>query len=220
MPISPSFVEERAFQDRGYRFIAGIDEAGRGPLAGPVVAAAVVLPHPLVVPWLAQVRDSKQLPPSRRDFLFQHIQETATAIGVGIVPHDIIDRQGIVSATRLAMKQAIDHLTPPADCLLIDYIRLPGVPLPQKAITNGDSLCLSIACASIIAKVTRDRLMLEMDSAYPGYGFAQHKGYGTRQHLICLRRLGPSPVHRRSFRPVKDLLPITYQWSNSAEATA
>jgi ribonuclease HII len=220
MPVSPSFLEERAFQNRGYRFIAGIDEAGRGPLAGPVVAAAVVLPYPLAVPWLAQVRDSKQLSPSRRDLLFQHIQETATAIGVGVVPHDIIDHQGIVRATRLAMKQAIDRLTPPADCLLIDYIRLPGVPLPQKAITNGDSLCLSIACASIIAKVTRDRLMLEVDSAYPGYGFAQHKGYGTKQHLICLRRLGPSPVHRRSFRPVKDLSSVTYQWSRSAEATA
>jgi ribonuclease HII len=220
MPVSPSFVEERAFQDRGYRFIAGIDEAGRGPLAGPVVAAAVVLPYPLVAPWLVQVRDSKQLPPSRRDFLFQRIQETATAIGVGIVPHDIIDHQGIVSATRLAMKQAIDQLTPAADCLLIDYMRLPGVPLPQKAIINGDSLCLSIACASIIAKVTRDRLMLEADSAYPGYGFAQHKGYGTRQHLTCLRRLGPSPVHRRSFRPVKDLSSVGHQWSSSAEATA
>jgi ribonuclease HII len=212
----PSFAEEAELQGRGYRFIAGIDEAGRGPLAGPVVAAAVILPCPMAASWLSQVRDSKQLPPARREYLFQYIQETAIAIGVGTVAHDIIDRQGIVSATRLAMKQAIAQLSPPADWLLIDYLRLPGVPIPQKAITNGDILCFSIACASIVAKVTRDRLMQETDSAYPGYGFAQHKGYGTRKHLACLRRLGPSPVHRRSFRPVKELLYLP--WSSSTKA--
>jgi len=214
----PSFAEEKELLERGYRFVAGIDEVGRGPLAGPVVAAAVILPCPLAVPWLSQVRDSKQLPPARREYLFQHIQETAIAIGVGTVPHDVIDHQGIVSATQLAMKQAVDQLSPPADCLLIDYLRLPGVPTPQKAITNGDILCFSIACASIVAKVTRDRLMQETDSAYPGYGFAQHKGYGTKKHLACLRRLGPSPVHRQSFRPVKEVSCSQHRWSPSAEA--
>jgi ribonuclease HII len=217
---APSFAEEAELQGQGCRFVAGIDEAGRGPLAGPVVAAAVILPCPLDVPWLSQVKDSKQLTPVRREYLFQHIWETATAIGVGTVPHDVIDCQGIVSATRLAMKQAIDQLSPPADYLLIDYLRLPGVPVPQKAITSGDILCFSIACASIIAKVTRDRLMREVDGAYPGYGFAQHKGYGTKEHLACLRRLGPSPVHRRSFRPVKELSYRQHRWSSSVEAMA
>ncbi|HEY79097.1 MAG TPA: ribonuclease HII [Dehalococcoidia bacterium] len=216
---TPSFAEERDLQERGYRFVAGIDEAGRGPLAGPVVAAAVILPCPLAAPWLSQVRDSKQLLPARRESLFQYIQETAIAIGVGTVPHDVIDHRGIVHATRLAMQQAIERLSPPADYLLIDYLRLPGVPIPQKAITNGDTLCFSIACASIVAKVTRDRLMRETDSIYPGYGFAQHKGYGTRKHLACLRRLGPSPVHRRSFRPVKELSYRQYRRTPSAEAT-
>jgi ribonuclease HII len=135
------------------------------------------------------------------------------------VPHNLIDLRGIVTATRLAMKQAIDRLSPPADYLLIDYLRLPGIPIPQKAITNGDTLCFSIACASIVAKVTRDRLMRETDSIYPGYGFAQHKGYGTRKHLACLRRLGPSPVHRRSFRPVKELSSVRHRRTPSAEAT-
>ena len=199
----PSFVEERKLQDRGYRLIAGIDESGRGPLAGPVVAAAVIMPCQLEAPWLAQVKDSKQLSPARRDFLYNHIQETAITIGVGIVSSDIIDHRGIIRATRLAMKQAIDRLSPLPESLLIDYMLLPEVPLPQKGITHGDSLCFSIACASIVAKVTRDHLMLETDSTYPGYGFAQHKGYGTKEHFSCLRRLGPSPIHRRSFRPIK-----------------
>jgi len=201
----PSFAEERALEAQGYRLIAGIDESGRGPLAGPVVAAAVILPCQLDAPWLAQVKDSKQLSPAKREFLYNHIRETAITVGVGIVSHAIIDSQGIIKATRLAMKKALDHLSPPAESLLIDYMLLPEVPLPQKGITNGDSLCFSIACASIVAKVTRDRLMLKTDSTYPGYGFAQHKGYGTKEHLSCLRRLGPSPIHRRSFRPVNSL---------------
>ena len=118
----------------------------------------------------------------------------------------IIDAEGIVRATQLAMKLAIDQLSPPAESLLIDYVRLPRVKLPQKAITNGDALCFSIACASIMAKVARDQMMREFDGVYPGYGLAQHKGYGTREHLSCLRRLGPSPIHRQSFRPVRDTM--------------
>jgi len=123
-----------------------------------------------------------------------------------MAPPEIIDAQGIIKATRLAMKLAIDQLSPPPESLLIDYMRLPEVPLPQKGITYGDRLCFSIACASIIAKVARDRLMIELDRNYPGYGLAQHKGYGTEKHLSCLHQLGPSSIHRRSFRPVRDII--------------
>ncbi len=202
----PSFAEEKRLEAQGYQLIAGIDEVGRGALAGPVVAAAVILPCHLDTPWLAQVKESKQLSPARRELLFHRIQETAIAVGIGITPNDIIDNQGIIKATRLAMKKAVDQLSPPPESLLIDYMLLPEVPLPQKGITNGDSLCFSIACASIMAKVTRDRLMLELDRIYPGYGLAQHKGYGTKEHLSCLRRLGPSPIHRQSFKPVRGII--------------
>ena len=203
---TPSFIEERELQDRGYRLIAGIDESGRGPLAGPVVAAAVILPHCLAAPWLTQVKDSKQLSPARRQLLFHHIHEIAIAVGIGMAPHEVIDTQGIIKATRLAMKLAIDQLSPPPQSLLIDYMRLPEVALPQKGIKNGDELCFSIACASIVAKVARDQLMVELDRTYPGYGLAHHKGYSTREHLTCLHRLGPSPIHRRSFQPVRDII--------------
>ncbi len=194
------------FEAQGYRRVAGIDEVGRGPLAGPVVAAAVILPCDLDVPWLNLVKDSKQLSQSRRELLFHHIHEVAAGIGIGLVQSEVIDGLGIVKATRLAMKLAIDQLQPPPESLLIDYMSLPEVKLPQKGITKGDSLCFSIACASIIAKVTRDHLMIDLDKTYPGYRLARHKGYGTREHFACLRRLGPSPIHRRSFRPVRDML--------------
>ncbi len=202
----PSFIEERILEAQGYRYTAGIDEAGRGSLAGPVVAAAVILPYYVDAPWLNQVKDSKQLSPARRESLFHYIHEVAVSTGIGVVPHKIVDAEGIIKATRLAMKLAIDQLSPPPEFLLIDYMRLPEVPLPQKGITNGDSLCFSIACASIMAKVSRDHLMIELDGTYPGYGLAQHKGYGTKGHLACLRRLGPSPIHRQSFRPVRDMM--------------
>ncbi len=203
---SPSFAEEKKLEAQGYRLIAGIDEVGCGALIGPVVAAAVILPSRLDTPWLNQVKDSKQLTSERRELLSYHINEVAISVGIGTVPHDVIDTQGLTKARRLAMKLAIDQLAPPPEALLIDYISLPNVPLPQKGITNGDSLCISIACASIIAKVARDHLMIELDRTYPGYGLAQHKGYGTREHLSCLHRLGPSPIHRRSFKPVRDLI--------------
>ncbi len=203
---TPSFAEEDKLVVQGYRYIAGIDEAGRGALAGPVVAAAVILPYRLKAHWLRQVRDSKLLTPDRREYLFDYIQEAAISTGVGIVSHHIIDTSNILRATRLAMKQAVDRLSPPADTLLIDYLRLPEVPISQKGIVNGDGLCLSIACASIIAKVTRDRLMKKMDAIYPGYGLGKHKGYCTEEHIANLNRLGPSPVHRRSFHPVKEML--------------
>jgi len=202
----PSFIEEELLAAQGYRLIAGVDEAGRGALAGPVVAAAVILPRDLDTPWLAEVNDSKQLTPAKRELLFQYIHETAVAIGIGAIPHDLVDNKGIVMATRLAMKEAVDQLSPPAESLLIDYMRLPEVSLPQKGITNGDSLCLSIACASIIAKVARDRMMVALDKAYPGYGLARHKGYGTSQHFASLFRIGPCPIHRQTFSPVKDII--------------
>ena len=201
----PSFAEEKMLEAQGYQHIAGIDEVGRGSLAGPVVAAAVILPGHIDTPWLNQVKDSKQLSPARRESLFHHIHEVVISIGIGVVPHQIIDARGIIKATRLAMKLAIDQLSSPPEFLLIDYMRLPEVSLPQKGITNGDCRCFSIACASIIAKVSRDHMMREFGGTYPGYGLAQHKGYGTQGHLACLRRLGPSPIHRQSFKPVKNI---------------
>ena len=200
----PSFAEERLFAAQGYRYIAGIDEVGRGSLAGPVVAAAVILPPKIKAPWLKLVRDSKLLGPARREFLSHHIHKMAVAIGIGSMDNTIIDTQGIVKATQLAMMMAIKQLSPSAEALLIDFMVLPGVKLPQKGVVDGDSLCLSIACASIVAKVSRDHLMAEMDNTYPGYGLAEHKGYGTSQHLTCLAQHGPSPIHRCSFKPVRD----------------
>ena len=201
----PSFAEEQILEAQGYRHIAGIDEVGRGAVAGPVIAAAVILPRRVTAPWLSLVKDSKQLSPARREFLFHHIHEIAVAIGVAGASHEVIDVVGIVKATRLAMKLAVDQLSPPPGALLIDYMLLPEIPLPQKGMIDGDNLCYSIACASIIAKVTRDRLMIELDRTYPGYGLAQHKGYCTEKHFSCLCRLGPSPIHRYSFAPVKDI---------------
>ncbi|MFC2052010.1 ribonuclease HII, partial [Chloroflexota bacterium] len=198
--------EETVLAAQGYRYIAGIDEVGRGALAGPVLAVAVVLPHSVDAPWLSLVKDSKQLSPSRREFLFHRIRKIAVATGIGLVSHEVIDSQGIVRATQLAMKLAVDRLSPPAETLLIDYMNLPEVKLPQKSIIRGDSLCFSIACASIIAKVTRDRLMVELDTTYPGYGLAQHKGYCTAKHFSSLCQLGPCPVHRQSFKPVKYMI--------------
>ncbi|MBA7650271.1 Ribonuclease HII [subsurface metagenome] len=202
----PSFAEEKLLEAQGYQRIAGIDEAGRGALAGPVIAAAVILPCRIDAPWLNLVKDSKQLSPATRELLFHHIHEIAISVGIGMATNEVIDTQGVIKATRLAMKLAIDQLSPPPQSLLIDYMLLPEVPLPQKGITNGDKLCFSIACASIMAKVTRDQLITELDKIYPGYGLAQHKGYGTKEHLACLRRLGPSPIHRQSFKPVKDMI--------------
>lgn len=201
-----SLSEEKALSLNGYSYIAGIDEVGRGPLAGPVVAAAVIVPSKLKrSSWLEHVKDSKLLSSYQREFLFEPIKEMVVSHGIGIVSSQTIDIFGIAGATRLAMKQAIEQLSPKPDYLLIDYVKLPEVFLPQKGIVHGDNLCFSIACASIIAKVTRDRLMVHLDTIYPGYGLARHKGYGTKEHINCLRRLGPCPIHRRSFRPVKDV---------------
>jgi ribonuclease HII len=201
----PTFTEERAKWAQGFSRIAGVDEAGRGPLAGPVVAAAVILPGELKTNWKGQVADSKFLTAARREYLYARLREVAAGVGVGVIDSVTIDMVGIAKATRLAMKAAVRQIDPPPDFLLIDFFKLPEVKLPQKGVLDGDTLCFSIACASIIAKVTRDRLMIELDVVYPGYGFAGHKGYSTRGHMDCLKRLGACPIHRRSFQPVRDI---------------
>jgi len=203
---APNLDEEDKLKAQGYELIAGIDEVGRGALAGPVVAGAVILPHPANLPWLGLVRDSKELNSRKRESLFELISKEAVAVGIGIVPPQTIDSINILKATRLAMMQAVEKLPKQPTFLLIDRLSLSQCPIPQRGITRGDKSCLSIACASIIAKVTRDRIMEELDIMYPGYGFAQHKGYGTERHLSSLQKLGPSPIHRLYFAPVRNIV--------------
>jgi ribonuclease HII len=179
-----------------YSFICGIDEAGRGPLAGPVVAGAVILPKDDMILGL---NDSKQLSSKRRDELFDIIRDRAAAFAVGIVDHKRIDEINILQATYEAMRQAIMKLDKKPDILLNDAVTIPGIDIMQIPIVKGDAKSCSIAAASIIAKVTRDRIMEEMDSLYPGYGFAKNKGYGSQDHIDAIRKLGPCPIHRASF---------------------
>ena len=181
---------------RGNRLVAGIDEAGRGPLAGPVVAAAVVFPQDFFLP---DVNDSKVLSPAMRECLYGQILGNAIAVGVGIVDHVTIDEVNILNATFRAMDEAVGRLTVTPDHLLIDGNRFPGAGIPFTTIVDGDALCFSIAAASIVAKVTRDRIMTEYDAKFPGYGFAKHKGYATREHCEAILRLGYCEIHRRSF---------------------
>jgi len=202
----PNLDEEDKLKSQGYELIAGIDEVGRGALAGPVVASAVILPHRANLPWLGLVRDSKELNSRKRESLFDLINKEAMAVGIGIVPPQVIDSVNILKATKLAMMQAVEKLPKQPHFLLIDRVTLSQCPIPQMGITRGDKSCLSIACASIIAKVTRDRMMEELDQIYPGYGFAQHKGYGTGRHMSSLQKLGPSPIHRLYFAPVRNLI--------------
>ena len=203
--LKPSFAEEKALRKEGYLHIAGVDEVGRGALMGPVVASAVILPHNFRAKWRGRIRDSKLLKPADREYLCGCIREKAIAVGIGVQSNEVIDSLGIAVATRLAMITAIQQLVPEPQFLLIDYFKIPELSVPQKGIIDGDTLCFSIACASIIAKVTRDRMVVEMDGEYPGYGFAGHKGYGTRGHIDSLRKMGPCRLHRRSFRPVREM---------------
>lgn len=205
----PTVEEERALCAVGYRAIAGIDEAGRGCWAGPVVAAAVILPERVIAKpeLLDGVADSKMLTPAQRVALFEHITSLAVAWAVGSVPAHVIDSHGILPATRLAMQVALLRLPLPADVLLIDAVRLDGWPLPQRVLVKGDVRCLSIAAASIIAKVMRDRFMEGLGRYWTRYGFAAHKGYGTAAHQEALRRYGPTPHHRLTFRPLCDMAP-------------
>lgn len=197
----PSEEFEGEARSRGYRFIAGLDEAGRGPLAGPVVAAAVLLPRRCRLPGL---NDSKQISESERNRLFAEIVRRATGVGIGAATEAEIDRLNILEASRLAMRRALDALPLRPDFVLLDAVTLSGLSIPQRAIIKGDGLSCSIAAASIVAKVTRDRLMVEYHRWYPHYNFAEHKGYGTPEHLHLLRAHGPCPIHRRSFAPVRE----------------
>lgn len=206
LPLDNLKYEKSAGTD-GFMFVAGIDEAGRGPLAGPVTAAAVILPTGLLI---SGVDDSKKLTPDRRERLFEIIMSQALSVGVGIIGPAEIDTINILQATRRAMLAAVQQLSPQPDYLLIDGISTIDSVIPQKTIKKGDSLSLSIAAASIIAKVTRDRIMIEMDSEYPGYGFAGHKGYGSAAHLEAIRRIGPSPIHRLTFGGVKEHVDCTF----------
>jgi ribonuclease HII len=187
----------------GYRRIAGLDEAGRGPLAGPVVAAAVVLPTRC---RLIGCDDSKQLSESERERLYQIIVARAVGIGIGSATEQEIDRLNILEATRLAMHRAIAALSPLPDCLLIDAVSLPGCAIPIRSIIKGDALSISVAAASVVAKVTRDRLMAEYHRLYPQYHFLTHKGYGTEEHLQQLALHGPCPIHRKTFAPVAQVI--------------
>ena len=204
--VLPTLDEEQALWAGGCHSVAGLDEAGRGAWAGPVVAAAVVLPtDPDVARRLAGVADSKQLTARQRDTLFEVVRAEAAGSGVGIVSSSDIDTLGIAEATRLAMQAAVQDLAVAPDFLLIDYIRLPALSIRQHSLPKGDSLVLSIAAASIVAKVTRDRLMAELAHDFPGYGLERHKGYGTADHRAALLSKGPCPIHRRSFRPVSGM---------------
>ena len=195
-----------ALLSQGYSFIAGLDEAGRGCLAGPVVAAAVILPlGENCTSLFAGTRDSKQLTAQERVRLYEIIMQHALAIGVGIGSVELIDECNILQATKFAMGSALTQLSLSPQALLLDALLLPNVPLPQRSIIHGDGLCLSIAAASIIAKVTRDRMMVQLHEQYPAYGFSRHKGYGTEAHLAALREYGATPIHRRSFAPVREL---------------
>lgn len=198
-----------ALLSQGHSFIAGLDEAGRGPLAGPVVAAAVILPLSDLDECLlcfAGVRDSKQVTMQAREHLYEVIMQHALAVGTGIGSVELIDEVNILQATKHAMRIALTQLAILPQALLLDALSLPEIELPQRSIIKGDERCLSIAAASIIAKVTRDRMMVQLHEEYPAYGFAQHKGYGTEAHLAALRQHGASPHHRRSFAPVRELL--------------
>lgn len=187
---------ENAVRGKGYGVVCGVDEAGRGPLAGPVCAAAVILPRGLVIEGL---NDSKKLTEKRRESLYGEITSSAEAYGIAFASVEEIEELNILGATYLAMNRAIAALGREIDLALIDGNRNAGIEYPSRTVVKGDSLCASIAAASVLAKVTRDRYMTELDERYPGYGFAKHKGYGTKAHYAAIRELGASPVHRPSF---------------------
>ena len=192
---------EKELYTQGIHLIAGVDEVGRGPLAGPVVAAAVILPKACKILGL---NDSKKIPKSKHKEIYEAVLQNAIAIGIGIKDNQVIDQVNIYEATKLAMMEAIGQLDPQPQHLLIDAMRL-DLPIPQTSIIKGDANSLSIAAASIVAKVTRDQMMEEFDREYPGYDFAQNAGYGTTKHLAGLDQLGVTPIHRRSFEPVKSM---------------
>ena len=198
--LAIGFDFELRARSEGFRFVAGVDEVGRGCLAGPVVAAACILDCDGAVP--AKLNDSKKLTAKQRERIAEELKNCAVAYAVGVVEPDVIDRINILEASKLAMVRAVEALDPRADHLLLDAVQLRQLPLPQKAIIKGDCISYSIAAASVIAKTYRDALMCEYDAEFPQYGFAKHKGYAAAVHLAALREHGPSPIHRRSFRGV------------------
>jgi ribonuclease HII len=200
----PGLLEEHRLQEQGYHLIAGIDEAGRGAWAGPVYAAAVILPlaRPDLEKALHAAADSKQLSPRRREAILPLIYATALGVGIGRASALEVDQRGVVPATYAAMQRAIAALNMPPQALLLDYVTLPGTDLPQHSLPKADQHCLSVAAASIVAKVTRDRWMVMLDGYYRGYGFAGHKGYGTAAHRAALEQRGPCAVHRMSWAPL------------------
>lgn len=214
-PLSPPTMWEfeQIAMAQGFRAVAGVDEAGRGPLAGPVVAAAVILSPDLDIPG---INDSKKLSPAVRERLYGEIMNGAVAVGVGLSDNGTIDRINILQATLRAMEAAVGKLQISPDYLLIDGISRTALSLPQRTVKKGDSLSISIAAASIIAKVTRDRLMRDYDGLYPGYGFADHKGYGSASHLAAIASLGPCPIHRLTFRGVREHVAFTGETSGLA----
>jgi ribonuclease HII len=204
LPDRPDLSFEHELWERGVVRVAGVDEAGRGPLAGPVSAGVVILPpNPLLTEILCGVRDSKQMTPEERETWAVCIRQSCLAWAVGFASHQEIDNFGIVPATRLAVARALEQLTLPPGYLLVDFLHLPDIPIPQTPLIKGDARSLSIASASVLAKTTRDAWMREIDAQYPGYGFAIHKGYCTPQHLNALDKLGPCSIHRMSFDPIR-----------------
>ena len=188
------FHYERLYPEIEY--IGGIDEVGRGPLAGPVVACCVILPKDCDILYL---NDSKQVPEKKREELYEEILTKAVSYGIGIVSHEVIDEINILQATYEAMRQAIGSMSVKPQQLLVDAVKIPGITIPQRGIIKGDAKSASIAAASIVAKVTRDRMMVELDEKYPGYGFAKNKGYGSSEHIEALKKIGPCEIHRRTF---------------------
>lgn len=196
---------EKELYENGISFIAGVDEVGRGPLAGPVVAAAVILPKNCKIKGL---NDSKKIPKKKHEEIFQAVKDNALAIGIGIMDNQVIDQVNIYEATKLAMKEAISQLEPQPEHLLIDAMKL-DLPISQTSIIKGDANSLSIAAASIVAKVTRDKIMSNYDEEFPGYDFAQNAGYGTAKHLEGIEKHGITPIHRTSFEPIKTIVSKT-----------
>jgi len=204
LPPSPDLKFEQRLWQAGIGVVAGIDEAGRGALAGPVAAGVVVLTaHPDTQKWLEGVRDSKQMSAKNRQHWAQKIEDIAAACQVGFAKPEEVDELGIVPATRLAAMRAIARMPQPPEHLLIDAISIPGAGIPETSLIKGDRRCLSIAAASILAKVRRDEYMLQADQEYPEYGFVSHKGYGTAHHLAAIQEFGPCPIHRMSFAPMR-----------------
>lgn len=205
VPKVPTYKKEAELISQGYAIVAGVDEVGRGPLAGPVMAAAVVLPN-IRLDWYNDVRDSKLLTAAKRALLAPVIRKEALAFGIGMATVSEIDKFGIAKATMWATVRSLRRLTLKPAYILTDNVRLKGIGLPHTAVPEGDTVCLSIAAASVIAKVARDEIMTEMDERYPEYGFAQHKGYATAEHMERIYKIGVCDIHRKTFFPAKEIL--------------